>query len=83
MSQSLAILISEAEVATNELPMPPFAFALIALAAFGLGLATLWAFRGTAQKLGEGSVNLAGEDRPGTHADTGHDTHQSGGRDRY
>ncbi len=51
MSSSLGHLFAAAEEAHRELPMPPVAFGVVALAAFGFGLVVLWAFRGTAHKI--------------------------------
>jgi hypothetical protein len=51
MSSSLGHVFAAAEQAHRELPMPPVAFGVLALVAFGLGLAVLWAFRGTANKV--------------------------------
>ena len=45
-----ALVTAEAAVA---LPMPPFAYALIAFAAFLAGLGVLWSFRNTAAKVAD------------------------------
>jgi hypothetical protein len=50
MTTSLARLVTEGEK-LREMPMPPIVFGLIALSLFGLGLAVLWSFRGTVQKV--------------------------------
>ncbi len=50
MTTSLARLVSEGEK-LREMPMPPVVFGIIALALFGAGLAVLWSFRGTVQKV--------------------------------
>ncbi len=73
MTTSVVQLISEGE-ATVELPMPSYAYALIAIGLFAGGLLMLWFFRNTSQKV-SGPVDHHGEDVPGTHADTGYDTH--------
>lgn len=52
MSMNLARLVTEGEQNLRELPMPPFLYAVIALALFALALAVTWAFRGTAAKYG-------------------------------
>ena len=49
MTSHAARVLAE-EAAPHELPMPPWAFGVLALAAFALLLAVAWAFRGTAQK---------------------------------
>ncbi len=49
MLSTMAFLAAEGEQ-LHELPMSPYAFGGIALALFALLLATLWAFRGTAQR---------------------------------
>ncbi len=52
MSLSLAsVLTAAAEETHRELPMPPTAYGILALVAFGLLLGVLWTFRGTAQKV--------------------------------
>jgi hypothetical protein len=51
MSQSLGHLFAAVEETHRELPMPPVAYGVLALLAFAFGLAVLWAFRGTAQKI--------------------------------
>ena len=47
---SLAARVLSEEAAQHDLPLPPWAFGVLALASFALLLAVLWAFRGTAQK---------------------------------
>ena len=49
MTSHAARVLAE-EAAHHELPIPPFAYGLIALAAFAVLLAVTWAFRGNAQK---------------------------------
>ena len=49
MTSHAARVLAE-EAAHNDLPLPPWAFGVLALASFALLLAVLWAFRGTAQK---------------------------------
>lgn len=49
MTSHAARVLAE-EAATHELPMPPWAFGVIALVAFALLLGVTWAFRGTAQR---------------------------------
>lgn len=51
MSSSLSHLFVAAEEARRELPMPPVMYGVLALVGFGLGLAVLWAFRSTANKI--------------------------------
>jgi hypothetical protein len=51
MSTSLLNLFAAAEEHHRDLPMPPLAFGLIALAGFFLALGVLWSFRGTANKI--------------------------------
>ena len=63
---SLTILTA-AEPAGRELPMPPVFFGLISLLLFGLALAFLWSFRNTAAKTDPRNV---GEPRQG------HDAHR-------
>jgi hypothetical protein len=77
MSLTMAVQTSEYPLTPNDLPMPPVAFGLIALALFAVGLLVLWFFRGTAQKV-SGPIDTHGENLPGTHADIGHDTHTAG-----
>jgi protein-S-isoprenylcysteine O-methyltransferase Ste14 len=47
---SLAARVLAEEAASHGLPMPAWAFAVMALAIFALLLAFTWAFRGNAQK---------------------------------
>ncbi|KGN39904.1 hypothetical protein [Knoellia aerolata] len=49
MTSHAARVLAE-EAAQHDLPMPPWAFGVLALASFALLLAVLWAFRGTAQR---------------------------------
>ena len=48
-------LITTTEETTRELPMPPLAFGVLAMVAFLVLLAVLWAFRGTASKIAAGN----------------------------
>lgn len=57
----------------TELPMPPWAFGLIALALFTLGLLALWSFRNTAHQVEDmgdhGTATSTGHVKtPGRHA---------------
>jgi hypothetical protein len=74
---SVTSLVAAAEEHTRELPMSPYAFGAIAFAAFLLGLAVLWFFRGTAQKIAAGhgphGSEYAGEGQAGRAA--GHEQH--------
>jgi hypothetical protein len=54
MSSSLSNLAAAAEENTRELPMPPYAFGILAFCAFLVLLGVLWSFRGTAQKIAAG-----------------------------
>ena len=49
-SLSSLTILTAAEPAGRELPMPPVFFGLISLLLFGLALAFLWSFRNTAAK---------------------------------
>lgn len=49
MSMTVARIVAE-EAAHRELPMPPWAYGVIALLAFAFLLGVTWSFRGTAQK---------------------------------
>ncbi len=53
MSASVLPVLFRAEEAHRELPMPPIAFAAIALGLFLAGLGVLWSFRNTAHKVGD------------------------------
>ncbi|MGI8530433.1 MAG: hypothetical protein ACR2KO_13255 [Geodermatophilaceae bacterium] len=59
MTSTLARLVTEGAV-PRELPMPSYLYGIIALMLFGLGLAVLWSFRGTAQKV-RGSSTHGGQ----------------------
>ncbi len=50
MTMSFPRLVAAGPV-VREMPMPPIVFGIIALSLFGLGLAVLWSFRGTVQKV--------------------------------
>ena len=50
MTSYAARVLAAEEAALRELPMPPWAFGVLALAAFALLLLVLWTFRGTAQR---------------------------------
>lgn len=65
MSLTLASVFTAAEEAHRELPMPAIAYGILALAAFGVLLALLWSFRGTAQKVR--SPQAGGHDAHGGH----------------
>ena len=54
MTTSLARLVTEG-AKVRDMPMPPMVFGIIALSLFGLGLAVLWSFRGTVQKVRTGA----------------------------
>ncbi|MEO7061102.1 MAG: hypothetical protein ABI083_15375 [Lapillicoccus sp.] len=69
MSAPFLSVLAQAEAA-RELPMPPYAFALIAFGAFLLGLGVLWSFRNTAAK-------VASKQRPGSSGGQG-SSHGSG-----
>lgn len=71
MSHMLALIAAEEET-LRELPMPPVAYGLLALVGFGLLLAILWSFRGTAQKIRD--VGQTAADNP-SHAPGDHGTH--------
>jgi hypothetical protein len=49
MTSHAARVLAE-EAAAHELPMPPWAFGVVALGAFALLLLVTWSFRGTAQR---------------------------------
>jgi hypothetical protein len=63
MSSSLANLYAAAEGQGHELPMSPYAYGAIALLAFVLLLAVLWAFRGTAQRMSGGHMHTRASER--------------------
>lgn len=71
MSHLLALIAAEEET-LRELPMPPVAYGLLALAGFGLLLAVLWSFRGTAQKIRDVEQTVASNPQ---HAPRDHGTH--------
>lgn len=74
MSLTMAVMNADYPLTRNDLPIPPFAYGLIALGCFAVGLVLLWFFRGTAHKV-SGPIDTHGEELPGTHADIGYDTH--------
>ena len=51
MSASVLPVLVRAEEAAHQLPMAPVAYAAIAFGAFLAGLAVLWSFRNTANKV--------------------------------
>jgi hypothetical protein len=62
MSSSLSNLFAAAAEQHNQLPMPPVAYGVLSLVAFGVLLGILWFFRGTAQKYAKGHAHgQAGE----------------------
>lgn len=68
---ALAGVLAAAEGEGRELPMPTWLYGVIAFALFLVGLALVWAFRGSAQKYAR-----EGDDRAqpfhGTHPGAGH-----------
>ena len=70
-SVSLSNLVAVAEEHTRELPMSPYAFGAVAMAAFLALLGVLWIFRGVAQKvaLGHGSHGAGQHDGHAGHTD--------------
>ena len=59
MTTTMARLVLEGET-HRELPMPAYMYGILALVLFGLGLAVLWSFRGTAQKVRGGNSGHGG-----------------------
>jgi len=47
---SMTVTLVTAEEALRELPLPPWAYGVMALAGFAFLLGVTWSFRGTAQK---------------------------------
>ena len=74
MSLSLSHLLAASEEPARALPMPPVAYGALAFIGFLLLLGVLWSFRGTAAKLGAGTVHAHGHDTAGSegHAHDGH-----------
>ncbi|HEV7172301.1 hypothetical protein [Pedococcus sp.] len=73
MSLSLSHLLAASEEPTRALPMPPLAYGALAFIGFLLLLGVLWSFRGTAAKLGAGTVHGHHTAASEAHA---HDDHQ-------
>ena len=67
MSSSLSHVFSSTEGHLRELPMSPFVFGGIAMAAFLALLGVLWFFRGVAAKVANGSAHGHGTDHQGSH----------------
>jgi hypothetical protein len=63
MSSSLSNLFAAVEEQHRQMPMPPVAYGILALAAFGALLGVLWFFRGTAQKYAGGHAQGRADER--------------------
>lgn len=72
----LSIVTAAQETKLEEIPLPfgPWWFGLIAAILFAALFGFLWSFRGTALKHAPGHDTHI-DDLPGTHVNTGHDTH--------
>jgi hypothetical protein len=74
-SLSSLTILTAAEPAGRELPMPPVFFGLISLVLFGVALAFLWSFRNTGAKTDPRNVGGHGKDTTHTgHAEQHGDT---------